>query len=184
MTKYRRTRFSIVQQHDRHQWLILNMADTFAKKTGRDIEEMLSIGNSVFMLCCSKWNHTKGAFSTWLCKCLKNKMIDHVRKNDIPLTTSKKQAPDLSILPDRHYEWNPVHHMYSKELGNNLSTESRFIIGVLLSEPCLLLDLAGTETPKQIRGALHTFLKKAGWTQRQIWNAFREIKGAIQEQTI
>jgi len=180
----RRTKYNANHQYTLHRWIILNMADGFAKKTGHDIEELLSIGNSVFMYCYKSWKHDKGRFSTWLCTCLRTKMIDHVRKNDKPLTTSNREAPDLTRLSDTHFEGHPRHNLYAKEMGYSLTTEAKFVIGVLLSDPCLLLNLKGTETPKHVRGALRRFLEKAGWTQEQIWSCFREIRTALKEDTI
>lgn len=78
-----------------------------------------------------------------------------------------------------HHDLNPRRLLIWKETVENLSSEAREVVSILLSTPTEILGIVGTESPKAIRGAIYKYLWAHGWRWHRIWGAFREIKEVL-----
>lgn len=66
-----------------------------------------------------------------------------------------------------------------EEMASGFSEEAQVLCDVVMNEKEVYLPM---DKPKFCRGILMRVLRKMGWSWRVIWNSFREIKQALQQQ--
>ena len=146
-------------------------------RCGGDFHECLSIANEAFMKEYQRWpgESSVASFNTWLVRNIRYRFIDDYR-------TRKKKSSRIEPVKDlarlqapRDFEWR----RFALELTEDAQTVLRLIFDddapkIIVKES----DNRGGK-PKDIRTTLRDYLAGAGWTAKQITDAFHEIRDAL-----
>ena len=155
----------------KYEPMIHSRAIHYATSFNHDKNDLVSIGNYVFMRAWQKWQSSKGVkFGTYLYRCLCNAMNDFCRQVDLP------PAQDmLDAVAEPVTVVDPYHQARLRDSMRNLSLSARSIAQLVLTRPAHTLCLEGDESAYQIRMKLRAKLSKQGWTERRIRAAFNEL---------
>lgn len=187
----KRTKWSPEQLYRNHEQMINHRAHSFCCTTGHSFDEMKSVANWAFMRAIPRWKPHKGPFGTWLYRYITLRLIDYVKRTDLPLSKSKlEDLIRMSGCPGRvlhiedtiksqYNEYDPVLASSAMDLIASLSKEAREVVSILLTNPTEVLDLIGDEPPRIVRGILKEYLHDQGWSFKLIWKTFRELKEAM-----
>lgn len=170
------TKRSVFVQHKR---MLHERVWHYQRLTWHDYDELISLAMFVFAKTYDKYRKadTKDKFSTWLYRSLTHALINYCFRNDVPNDDVEEL---IAAIPSSHKEWQPDERLMFKETILELSGEAREVIMLFLTGPAEVLKIVGDESKKEIRGRLvHHLHKKQGWSLRQVFKTFREIKQVV-----
>ena len=157
--------------YERNKDLIQIYAHSFNKQYGLDVQDLVSVGEGAFMEALkSKPKELQYSFRAWFRSVLSNRMIDYAKKTDVPI---HDEELEFKLKTDAD---NPYRLLAFKDALNELSSDARYIVDILLTSPCEVLEITGSEMPKIIRGAIIKHCRRENWSWSWIWSAFKEIK--------
>ena len=163
--------------YTQYERMIHDRALHYATSFGREKNDLLSIGNFVFMRAWHKWDKKRGVkFGTYLYRALCNAMQDFCRGVDSP--------PDMEVQDaacDVLDAVNPSHIAQFRDALNNLSLPAKMIAQLVLCRPGKTLNIQGDESAHVIRIRIQNKLVKKGWTDEQIRTAFNELREMTKE---
>lgn len=163
-----------------HFDIIKAKAIHYSRMTGRNVSDLISIGNILFLKAWESWDPKKqSSFKSWLNYWLRG-MLDEVGRLDLP-PTSQGEAIDLEpmYITEENYELSEYRDIDYREsiesLSGNISREARLVLAIVLNGPSDVLGVAEDATPRAIRGALKAYLEDLGYG----WRAWRRVRDEI-----
>lgn len=152
----------------------------YSRMTGRNVSDLISVGNVLFLKAWESWDISKQSnFKSWLNWWLRG-MLDEVSRLDLP-PTSQGEPVDLEAFysTEEEYELPEYRDVDFREaiesLSENISVEARLVLAIVLNGPSDVLDVAEDATPRAIRGALKAYLEELGFG----WRAWRRVRDEI-----
>jgi len=156
------------EMYEKHVGIIRNRCLELSKMTGRDYKDLFSEGNIIFMRVYPKWDKNKSKFCTFLYRSLTLGLWKYIYKNDLPI--------DSSHIENNYLTDATRQELKLKETIEEMSSEAKTIINILLTTPTEILDITGIESARCIRGKIRDHLRLQGWNWNTIWNTFKELK--------
>lgn len=167
---------------------ISRLAYKMAKGSGHSHSELFSVGLGAYPKATRTWDTDRSSFSTWWSRLARNAMVDYVRRTDLPLTEKAlmraiepymEEGSDDPLACLRDNSPSPDRIVASRDTLRNLSEEAQLVASIVLAGPTEFLGIAGTATPKAVRGAIVRWLRdNTNWSWSVIWDTFRELKEA------
>lgn len=147
----------------------------FCKMYGGDFEEWKAEANLTFVQTYNNHKENKGRFSTWLCFCIWNNLLDYTRtlyKQSPKITKNKDTTITLESLEDKK-----KYSFSSLELLDGLQEDTKTLIFLIWNPPKGLKDIKikNGKHPCHVQIVLKNYLSKSGWTGRRIRESFEEI---------
>ena len=140
-----------------------------------ELEELYSEASKVSIEALLSYEPEKGAAPhTWIVRCVSSGL-----KRFCWPGNSKFETPCSAEQIEAFTAGTPSveRQIMFKEMISSLSADAKQIARLLLeNEPAKILKVKTNAAPKEIRGKIYKHLKNQGWTQRSIWDAFRELK--------
>ena len=167
---------NLEQFYSEHKKLIYERAKRYSTTIDSPIEELVSIGNSVFMDALRTWNPAKASFATWFYRLLNQSFSKTVRQKH----TRRNLEYNFAVRKPVYSGGNIWRRIHFRELLDKMTKEARAVAEIILEGPSEVLGLSGCESPKKVRGVLFRYLRKKNWQEREIWGAFREIKEVLE----
>ena len=158
---------------EKYQKLLYKWAWKWHYSTGEDVEELFQEMVVVFFSCQADYDPAVGPFTVFLYYVVRNHLVAYyLPHQDIRLNgVFSLPFPDMCVesvdVEDRVLFLNTL---------EQLSVEAQQICRMIFETPELFL----THAPKLSRGKVKDELRKRGWSWRQIWDGFRELKSFIQ----
>lgn len=182
-------RIDLNKLYENCQAIIVHRADSFAKSTGHEFDELRSEADQLFMKAISTWRPREGTFKTWLYRIVTTGLIDFINKQDPWRTESRDiemddPAGDYSFTgsttKDQSYDChNPARICGWRDALDNLTDEAQDVVALLLNGPVEALGIEGTEAPKMLRGAVVKHMRAQGIPETQCWKVLQEIKETV-----
>lgn len=142
-------------------------------------DELELEGNLIFVTASRKYRPERGAFSTFLWRCLDNGLLSFCKRE-------KRQAwwelsDDGTLIDCGHNEHKHTKtSIFIQQSVAMLPASASNSMRLLMHAPGEL-GLDGSEPPKAVRGALKRHLRAQGESWSVTWQAMREIKNIFQE---
>jgi len=137
-----------------------------------DWDELVSEGCVEYLSCMRSYDPKKGAISTYVYHCVRNRLLSYSNKQKDLL-----DHPPLEKYVDNHESGdNPEAQTIFKDLINNLSKEAQFVCKMIFWMPATLAI-----PPKLARGKIRRRLENMGWKRSTIQRTFLEIKNSLTE---
>jgi len=150
------------------QGLIYDTCHKFNKVFNGDIEEYISIANTVFIKAYQTHNPNISKFTTWLRRCIWGKLFDYTRKEikDYKRNCSERVAKDTNFTTT-----------YFIDLLDELDDDAKDIVHMIFDMPALLKEMTieNNCTMLSFKSTLRKYLKNIGWTADTINKSFQEI---------
>lgn len=162
--------------------MIFKLAHKWANRSYVEFEEFVSTGNLALCVAHKNFNADRGAkFSSYAYACINNAMNDAAMKAYRISNTETFAETDNDFVCS-HFE-SPEKRVALKQWFDNLSKESRFIIGIIFETPMEIINMARRESyaPKNTMDRTYRHLRNQGWKHKDISDCFAEIKGALRE---
>jgi len=160
-----------MQQYEDYEKMIKSIAWKFAYTTDH-FKDLVCEGNLEYVKALISYDSTEdAAFSTYLWKCLFNRMN----------VLRKKKKMDYLEEIDKQFsckEPDIVRFIILKDMISSLSANAKEIIHLVLETPDDLYDVIKDEA-KLNRRILTDYLVSRGWKFQNIWDSFKEIKMAL-----
>lgn len=165
-----------------YEKMIYKLANGFSASTGIEVDDLISVGNEVFVNCLAKWDIERASFSTLLYRALINAFQDEV----IYMVCRQEVA-----LEDC-YEAAPVHHpdegkQFIESICARIGRDAQEVVRVLLEENLPFEDGSRTGMRRSLKRYFRNRPRRAPqgelyvrWTLSRISRAFREIENAVQ----
>lgn len=157
--------------YEKHKNIIYNQAWHGCRLSGAPLEDLLSLGNEVFMKAIGSWKPKRSSFSSWLWTLLGREFSDYLNRTDVPVDQDRTEMQTEADDPSRLCGFMEMIDGFSRETG--------YVATMILEGPAEALKLIGGENPRDVRGALRRHLLEIGWTHAQIWRSFQEIREAL-----
>lgn len=145
------------------RWVFL-----YASTSDVPVEELEAEGRMIFVRASERHDETSSEFVSYLWVCLKNGLMKFVVRNTA-----------FAEYEEPYHDLNPRRLLIWREMLENFSEEAKEVAGILLSSPVEILGIAGTESPRAVRGAIYRHLNKKGWGWRKIYGVFNEIREVL-----
>ena len=168
---------------------------SFAHTNNDSYEDLYSEAQVALLEAAPMHDPSRGAWSTFAHRAISNQLCDVVKKwrrghginpKDRNLDWSewtslgRFQRPSKAPLSEcPHLEPYPYRLAELKSSLSILSAEAKDVLRIIAQAPGELLALGQRETPTRLRQGLKRKLREQGWTEKQIWGAFKEIKAAL-----
>jgi len=161
--------------YDRYEKLIYKQAWKWAQKTGREFKDLLSVCNEAFMECTCKFQPERAKFSTLLVRSCSNRIIDYLRKFDMPTEEEQKEE---SILTASNCTSRSIKLI---ELKDELSAEGRELVEVVLESTAEIFESVSLQgaSRQAIRRVVKNMMWEKGWTDYKISLAFSEVEQTL-----
>lgn len=161
-------------QYEKNKHLIDIYASNYSKRFGLDVSDLVSVGEEAFVRALSSYKRGRGSFRSWFRSILRNRILDYASVTDSPVEDETLEFRLKTTATD------PYKIVAFKDALGMLSSEAKYIVNILLTSPCEVLEITGAEMPKMIRGAIKRHCREEGWRWEWIWSAFKEIKEFLQ----
>jgi len=149
----------------------------YVKKSRFSFDELLSEAHVAFLHTVDTYNSTKASFHTHLYITISGRLRNFISKET-----------ETSLPLDREYKSkipNPEQECTFKNLIENLSKEAKEIVDVVLNTPTEMIELI-REMSSNRQGHMHLyrknvtyFFKNQGWSNKQIFKSYSEIKSIL-----
>ena len=165
-----------------HEGTVHEVVGKFHKSTGIPYDDLLAEAMYKFVRATQGWDPDGDAgFNHYLYRVLENGLRDFIRKNRRIVTLPPPEDGQDGIverdaLVQQHTEWHPQIALRGKDLVDSLSHEAQQVARILLTAPAEILELVGTESPREVRGRIVEHLREQDWSWPSIWRAFKELK--------
>lgn len=150
-----------------HKW-----AHSYRGTTGIEEEELFSEACLAYVYAINSFDANKGVqMSTWISRCVKNKLNDFIReayRKEVTLFEEGKM--DTFASPDAFYRIFSLEDIYTQ-----LSANAKFICSLIIDKQ---VDLTAVP-PKMARGEIQRELRELGWFWSDIWETFKELKNVL-----
>ena len=173
----------LCERYEEFYPMIKNRARSWARPgiVGLEKEDLESIGNEVFLKCCSAYDPDKCKFSTWLWKCLNNEFYLACNVQKRPPKCEDIDSLPISIGSNGAGIESRVAF---KDILQRLSPDAQYIVNSALHTPIELIEQARKET-----GAVRVCKKRLqrhlvdneGWGIGRCWRGFKEIEKVLSE---
>lgn len=161
-----------------------------------ELEEMISLGNEVYMKAVNKYDENRNAkFSTFLYVLCKNAMINslyvlrrehrHASIENITeayesASTYRKRREGKAdkayyLLPSNTNMTPEREYLFVEQLST-LSKEAQKAVKLIFDSPGEIISNASSLAPKMLRSALIKKMRKDNWSWPKIWRVFGEIR--------
>jgi DNA-directed RNA polymerase sigma subunit (sigma70/sigma32) len=159
--------------------MVIRTAKLFNRKTGIDLEELISEGNVEFCKALKEWDSKKGSFSTFLWIKLDRHLNNFCKSRMFNGRNKIIPVDDINLIArmDKHLIIEDVANSYMfKDKINKLSKEARLIISMILNPPKEMEE----DIQKHPLSFLSEYLRKElGWTWSMIRCSFKEIRECL-----
>ena len=167
---------SLCDDYQKYYPMIKNRARSWARPgvIGLEKEDLESIGNEVFMECCSTFNGST-KFSTWLWKCLNNRFY-------VECNYKKIHCEDIEPIQIANKNENIESQVVLKQSLQKLSSDAQFIVNSALNTPIEMINQAKEETGRAcicLKRIQRHLIENEGWGVGRCWRGFKEIRKAL-----
>ena len=162
-----------------HQKLVADVANKMARRYAYpDVEDLIGEGRSIMLTRASKWQPSRGKFSTYLTWCLRNGLLDYIKRQKRMVASMQidECVPDCRCsdsLPSRLRDLCDG----LKQAGKEAALE---VIHV-----CLTTDLGdvfkSSKDHQAAQGRVRWEMFVRGHNETQIDEAFADVQGLISE---
>lgn len=144
---------------------------SFHKSTRIEYDEVLGIAGIAYSEALQGHDPSKGCFSTYFWRCMRNAIVDYQRRNPVHDT----QFDETFISPNKR---NPEMDVEFLNVLENMEVHARKICKLVISSS-EIAELIGK--PKLAKGKIKRELRKQGWKWQDIWDGFNEIQNALKQ---
>lgn len=149
-----------------HEKLIAHVAHSFSQTMSFPADELISFGRSVVIQKASKWDESRGKFSTFVYCVLRSSFTDYIRKQ-------RKE-----VFVDEFEDTVPAPETYSP-----LPCNVRDLLSTASADACRVVQIAidgeWNENWKNLKTLLARALASEGWEQQRIDTAFEEVASYV-----
>lgn len=155
--------------------IILSRAWNYHLSTGIEMDDLISEGLMAYLRCEKEYRENQNtSFSTYLYRAVDNAMLEYIRFCKKANTILVDDFSECSFFDMQKLTTPPKEPMLGLNL-NKFSHDVKELIKFVLKQK----DDFDLNYCRKNRGILAERLKQSGWTQKRIWDAFREIKHII-----
>jgi len=166
-------------QYEDYRKLIAFQARSFNRLYAVELDELMCEGNLIFVQACQKYNSARSSFSTFLYRCLQNRLQSFCttqRRQMFFMYSADGEMPEAECRDDIRVK-NAV---FIRQSIAQLPAAGKRSMRLLMTTPAAL-GLDGSEGPKATRGALKRHILSQGETWAATWQTLREIRNIFQE---
>lgn len=167
--------------------LIKHTCAKFIQKYGGDLDEYIAEANLTFLKAHKTYKKELSAFSTYLVRCIQNRLRD-LQRNDFQKRKYAKTVSMDALLPDGESKLSDgiSDKFVSKYDLSEFSDDVQTVVKLVLDTPkevsvhVMLDDVLGVRCrSRSFQGALRTYLEQQGWSFKRIMEAFHCIRSEI-----
>lgn len=176
---------TVEQLYKDHIQLIKNRAYRWSRPgvIGSEFQDLFSIGNEVFLNCCTKWDSERGEFKTFLYASLQTTFYDEciAKPNCNKYAHPAQNNEEIETLYLDVY--NPeTYTIFRDRLEKKLSPKAKTIVNTALETPPAMIDhmIEETDYARVSKRRIKRYLCEVeAWTIYAVNKGFREIKQAM-----
>lgn len=158
-------------RYEDFQGFIQHRANKASTLTGIPASDFLSAGNEAFVKATAHFQPLRGAFPSYLDKCLYSAFADVVEESRETLTYADPDFCIEDLTAESHEE---------AAKGSNLSAEAKEALLILVDAPREILDLLmSRRNTRKLRGWWTGMMRSKGYTEYRIKAVCAELKNSI-----